>query len=213
MQNILDRVAKHLADAGIVLSVELNPPATTGDIDAAQSRIGFALPPAYVEFVTQFANGLTLYWTSDDDPFGSFELEPVANSVGGALEMRDWRFYDDDAARKYGFPYTDDSDLALVTNRLMHNWIPLHAEGNGDNFSLNLNPEGFGNVLFDHHSWLDGGTGANGFLMANDFTSFFESWSTVCFAQPKSLWWKSVLTDGGVDWASDQFDDRFRLKP
>ena len=213
MQKTLDRVAEHLAGAGISLNVELNRPATDGDIDSAELRIGFTLPPDYVEFVTQFANGLSLSWSTDDGPFASFELEPVANSVGGALEMRDWRFYDDAAAREYGFPYTDDPELALVTNGLMHNWIPLHTEGNGDNFSLNLNPEGFGHVVFDHHSWLDGGTGANGFLMANNFTSFFESWAIVCFAQPRSLCWKSVLTDGGVDWASSEFDDRFRLTP
>jgi len=211
MQKILDRVSKHLASVGVSFHAELNPPTTASDIESAQERIGFLLPPDYVDFVTGFANGLSISWSLDDGPFAAFELAPLESSVSSALGMRDWRFYDDDAAREYGFPYTADPELALVTNRLMHNWIPLHAEGNGDNFALNLNPDGYGNVVFDHHSWLDGGTGENGFLMGATLTSFLESWATVCFAQPKSLWWKSVLTDSGVDWASSEFDDRFRL--
>ena len=213
MQEILDRVSKHLSSVGIALHAKLNPTANASDIESAQTRIGFSLPPDYVDFVTRLANGLSISWASDDGPFASFELESVGDSVGGALEMRDWRFYDDEAAREYGFPYTDDPKLALDTNRSMHNWIPLHAEGNGDNFSLNLNPDGYGNVVFDHHSWLDGGTGANGFLMGTTLTYFLESWANVCFVQPRSLWWKSVLTESGVDWASSEFDDRFRLTP
>ena len=213
MQELLDRVSAHLSSLGISLDAELNPTATTSDIETAQKRIGFSLPADYIDFVTRFADGLSISWSTDDGPFAAFELESVGNSVDGALEMRDWRFYDADAAREYGFPYTDDPELALETNRLMHNWIPLHAEGSGDIFSLNLNPDGFGNVVFDHHSWLDGGTGANGILMGKTFTAFFESWATVCFAQPKSLWWKSVLSDTGVNWASSEFDDRIRLTP
>ena len=211
MQAVIDRVSKHLANCGVRLDCALNPTASSADIDAAQERIGFELPNSFVDFVTQFANGLTLSWIADGAS-AAFEMETVEDSVGSAIEMRDWRLYDEEAARAYGFPYVDDSELAIVTNRLMHNWIPFHAEGNGDYFSLNLNQDGYGNVIFDHHSdWLDGGTGTNGYLMSPDFASFFESWSEVCFSQPKSLWWKSVLSDQGVNWASDQFVDRFRL--
>ncbi len=211
MQVVIDRVSKHLASLGIRLKCALNPTADPAEIDAAQERIGQPLPSSYIQFVTQFANGLSLSWSTDAEPFASFDMEDVDSAVSGALSMRDWRFYNEESARKYGFPYVDDSELALVTNRLMRNWIPLHAVGNGDNFSLNLNEDGFGNVIFDDHSWLDGGSGDNGFLMAADFPTFFESWGAVCFCQPKSLWWKSVLTDNGVNWDSDQFDDRFRL--
>jgi len=212
MQAIIDRVATHLADIGIKLQCDLNPTATTVVVDAAQKRIGLALPESYIEFITQFANGLRITWNADDGPFASFEMETVESSTRGAMEMRNWRFYDDDAARDYGFPYVDDSDLASATNRLMHNWIPVHAEGNGDNFSINLNPNGFGSVIFDQHDWLDGGTGRNGCLMSSDFPSFFASWGSVCFCPPKSLLWKSVLAENGVNWVCNEFDDRFRLK-
>ena len=125
----------------------------------------------------------------------------------------EWRFYDESAAESYGFPYVDDPNAALLTNRLMHNWIPFYTEGNGDNFSISLNADGLGNVIFDQHDWLDGGTGHNGFLIAVDCHNFFDSWAQVCFSQPCGLWWKSVIGENGVDWRSDEFEDRFRLKP
>jgi len=197
----------------IELRCQLNPKSTTRDVDAAQKRLGFALPESYIEFITRLANGLELSWHADESPFASFEMATLQSSIDGALGMRDWRFYDDAAARKYGFPYVDDSELAMVTNRLMHNWIPIHAEGNGDHFSINLNPDGFGAVIFDQHDWLDGGTGHNGYIMAADLPAFIESWSAVCFSRPRSLWWKSVLYENGVNWGSNEFDDRFRVKP
>ena len=93
----------------------------------------------------------------------------------------------------------------------MHYWLPFQAEGNGDFLSINLNRAGQGQTVFDQHDWLDGGTGENGFQMADNLSEFVNSWAAVCFSLPKHLWWKSVLTDTGVDWSSDQFDDRFRI--
>jgi hypothetical protein len=127
--------------------------------------------------------------------------------------MRDWRLYSDDAALEYGFPHVKDSQLALRTNQMMHKWLPFHRVGNGDFLSVNVNSDGFGNVIFDAHDWLDGGTGDNGFLMAPDLMTFFEQWGNVCFCPPKTLWWKSVLTNDGIDWESEHFDREFRLTP
>ena len=214
MHKIIDRVSAHLDAVGVQLKLELNSKATRPEVDAAQHKLGLSLPDTYIQFVTEYANGLRLSWDAGDDDaaFAVFEMATLESSIDGALGMRDWRFYDEPAAQKYGFPHVDDSDAALVTNRQMHNWIPFHAEGNGDNFSINLNADGFGNVIFDQHDWLDGGTGHNGNFMGTDLPTFIESWAQVCFSQPNGLWWKSVIGDSGVNWKSDEFDDRFRLK-
>ncbi len=211
MQAILDRVATHLAGYGVNLYCTLKPKASVEDVDAAHDRLGLALPDSYIEFITQFANGFELSWYSDNGGFAWFEMATMESSIDGVLGMRNWRFYDDVAACEYGFPYVDDSELALVTNRLMHNWLPIHAEENGDYFSINLNTAGMGCVIFDQHDWLDGGTGHNGFPMASDLPSFFKSWGMVCFSHPQSLRWKSVVGEDGVNWDSNEFDDRFRL--
>ncbi len=69
--------------------------------------------------------------------------------------MREWRFYDMKPRVSMGFHTLMDSELAFETNRLMRNWIPIHAEGNGDYFSINhKSGRCFGNVIFDQHDWL-----------------------------------------------------------
>jgi len=213
MLKAFERVRNHLSPMGIKLRCKLNPKATTRDVDNAHSRLGLALPQSYVEFVTQVANGFELSWRLKEGPFASFEMASLDASTDGMLGMREWRFYDDAAAAAYGFPYVDDSALAMKTNKLMHNWLPIHAEGNGDNFSINLNAGACGKLIFDQHDWLDGGTGNNGFVMSSDLPSFLESWANVCFSQPKGLWWKSVIGSDGVTWNSNEFDNRFRINP
>ena len=216
IQKAIDKVSSHLDAIGIKLECAINPSVPPREVEAAQKRLGLSFPEAYIQFVTNFSNGLQLSWDAGDDEgasFARFEMATLESSIDGILGMRDWRFYDEAAAENYGFPYVDDSEAALLTNRQMHNWIPFHAEGNGDNFSINLNGDGFGNVIFDQHDWLDGGTGHNGFLIAVDFYNFFDSWAQVCFSQPSGLRWKSVIGENGVDWSSDEFEDRFRLKP
>ena len=185
MLTTCDRVRKHLSTMGIKLRCKLNEKATMRDVDDANSRLGLALPESYVEFITQVANGFELSWRSKEGPFASFEMASLDASTDGMLGMRDGRFYDDAAAAAYGFPYVDDSALAFETNKRMHNWLPIHAEGNGDNFSIDLNSGECGKLIFDQHDWLDGGTGNNGFVMSSDLPSFLASWASVCFSQPK----------------------------
>lgn len=211
MLTAIEQVRSHLRTMGIKIHCKLNPKATMRDVDNANSRIGLALPESYVEFITQVANGFELSWRSKEKkgPFASFEMTSLDASIDGMLGMREWRFYDDTAAAAYGFPYVDDSALAIETNKRMHNWLPIHPEGNGDNFSIDL--ESGGKLILDQHDWLDGGTGDNGFLMASDLPSFLESWANVCFSYPQGLWWKSVIGSDGVTWTSDEFDNRFRI--
>ena len=210
MQEHFQRVASHLKTLGIRLHMEIQPPATSQDVKSAESRLELSLPPSYVEFVTTVANGLTVRWRADDGPLACFEMPPLSESVDGLLSMRDLRFYSEEKAKEYRFPYVDDSELAIETNRRMHYWLPFQADGNGDNLSVNIHRAGQGQIIFDQHDWLDGGTGANGLLMADTMPEFIESWASVCFCHPKSLWWKSVITEDGVDWGSDEFDPHFR---
>ena len=211
MQATFDRVAYHLQSLGIPLEVELNETVTSEAGNIVQEQLGVVLPESYLQFVTQFADGFQLRWSEPKGASTNFEMEGVESSLEGMLGMRDWRFYDEEGARKYGFPSVDDFELALDTNRRMHNWLPIYRVPNGDYISIDLNPDQLGQVIYDDHSWMDGGTGHNGYLMAPDITSFFQAWGSVCFSQPRSYWWKDVLAEAGVDWKSDQFDDRFRI--
>lgn len=211
MRETFTRVRNHLSALGIEFYCDLNPVATMRDIDEANGQLGRTLPDSYVEVVTEFANGFQLSWRIKDGPFAAFEMETLESSTEGMLGMPNWRLYDDAAAQEYGFPHTEDSELAMRTNQRMHHWFPFHQVGNGDYFSIDMNEDRFGSVILDQHDWLDGGTGDNGFIMASDLPSFLKAWGNVCFAQPKTLWWKSVIGSDGIAWDSDQFDDRFHI--
>ncbi len=211
MQNRIDRIVSHLGAFGVDVELDIHPAASAEDIADAERRLELSLPRAYVEFLSSFANGFSVEWRSDTGALSWFDMSPVRESVDQLLEMREWRFYSEDEAKEYGFPHVDDSQLAMTTNLVMHNWLPFHAEPNGDFFAIDLNSDRFGQIVFDRHDWLDGGTGQNGFPMEQTFPVFLESWASVCFSQPRSLFWKTVLSDCGVDWTSEQFDSRFRV--
>lgn len=211
MQKLFQQVASHLSGSGITPEMSFQPPADSDDISYAERQLDLSLPPTYVEFVTTVADGLSVHWHAGDRTLACFEMEPLHSSVEGLLGFRDWRLFSEDKAKEYGFPHVADPEIAMTTNRLMHYWLPFQQEGNGDYLSVNLNRAGEGQVIFDQHDWLDGGTGENGFFMADTISEFIESWASVCFSLPRSLWWKSVLTEKGVDWDSDEFDPRFRI--
>ena len=212
LSELFERVANHLANRGVESEIALSPVASMEDVDTLQRRLGLGLPDSYTGFITSVANGFEASWSAADRVFASMGMTSIDSSIEGVFAMRDWRFYDEAAARDYGFPHVDDSELAFETNRRMHNWLPIHALGNGDNISIDLNPDRLGRVILDQHDWLDGGTGYNGSVLGEDLPSFLAAWAKVCFATPKSLWWKSVINEQGVDWQSDEFDDWFRLQ-
>ncbi len=212
MRETFEKVRNDLSALGIEFHCDLNPAATMGDIDQANAQLGRSLPDSYVDFVTTCANGFEVSWRTKDGPFSAFVMESLESSTEGMLSMLNWRFYDEAAAKEYGFPHTDDPELAMRTNERMHRWFPFHQVGNGDYFSIDMNQDRFGVVILDQHDWLDGGTGDNGFIMASDLPSFFRAWGNVCFVEPRELYWKSVIGSNGIDWDSEQFDDRFCIK-
>ena len=96
----------------------------------------------------------------------------------------------------------------------MRKWVTVFSDGEGDRICLDagLDPPP---VVFDQHDWFDAGSGANGHVLAPTLLDFLTAWSRVCFQLPRELWWPEVFnSDGpGVNWSSDEFDDRFRLPP
>ena len=106
IQKTIDKVSSHLEAIGAKLECALNPSVTSREVDAAQKKLGLPLPDTYVQFITNFSNGLQLSWDAGDDGgarFARFEMATLESSIDGVLGMRDWRFYDEAAAESYGF--------------------------------------------------------------------------------------------------------------
>jgi hypothetical protein len=94
--------------------------------------------------------------------------------------------------------------------------IDFYAEI-GDGLEFGWSSKGR-NAPFANHEickldWYDGGSGENGHKIAESLIDFYSDWARVCFQFPSSLWWPGVLNKNGegIDWASDEFREPFRL--
>jgi hypothetical protein len=138
---------------------------------------------------------------------GGMRWPPIAKLVASHLHRskRSVEYNDN-----YDFHGVKDRHLARQTALRMRQWFRFHDEGNGDQFCIDTaaTPNA---VVFDQHDWCDGGSGANGAIMASSLPEFIEQWSKICFQNPKSNWWPSVLGGSGVDWTCDEFDSALRL--
>jgi hypothetical protein len=163
------------------------------------------------EFYAEVGDGMTFAWTGkgDDYPFANLQFPRHAEITIESLDKIKWRTEWNDS---YDFRYTKDPKLAKRTALRMRKWLLFHDEGNGDGFGLDtaIDPPP---VVFDKHDWYDGGTGENGHVLGRSLLEFYTSWASVCFQFPRSLYWPSVFnTSGdGVNWASDEFREPFRL--
>src|SRR5690606_16890339 len=132
--------------------------------------------------------------------FANFEVPDLEYLASMYTGWRDFALYSPEKAENYGFPYTDDPALAKRTAARMWHWLPVIEMWNGDLFCLDLG-EPSCPVIFNQHDWMDGGTGDNGRLMAENFRAFLVGWGSVCFQFPKPIYWPDcLLPSGGVAW-------------
>jgi hypothetical protein len=142
-------------------------------------------------------------------PFANHEickLDACApKSIDDVSWLTEWR---DD----YEFAHVEDSALAKRTALKMRKWLPLWGIGNGDCLCLDASADP-SPVLFNKHDWYDGGSGGNGHKIAESLIDFYSDWARVCFQFPSRLWWAGVFNKNGegIDWASDEFREPFRL--
>lgn len=207
---LFEQVVEFLEGSVAELEFKRGPAITREKLEQAQQKTGLPMPQSMIDFYFEVGDGLWFRWSSDDEsgPGGVFQFHSLDEYVEEAVSSSEYICELIDS--NYDFRFTDDPDLARRTIQRMRRWVPFHPEGNGDTFSLDtsLDPAP---VVFNQHDWLDGGNGDNGHVMANSLLQFCKEWSRVCFQCPKNLWWPEVLQDGGVNWASDQFSDTFRL--
>ena len=83
--------------------------------------------------------------------------------------------------------------------------IGIIAEGNGDYVSMELEN---GCISFENHNWDT----FNYYPMCSGFKKFFNQWSLISFQSGKSLSWASVLGIDGVDWNSEDYNEKFKRK-
>jgi hypothetical protein len=207
---LFERVAKHVKAQGCDVSFKRGSRVPTAAIDKARKKSAVPLPDSLLAFYQEVGNGLAFAWQSDDDdgPFASIAFPKLSEVVVESLDDLKWRVEWSDS---YGYQATGNPKLAKQTALRMRKWLAFHEDGEGNRFCLNTGAAG-NPVVFDQHDWMDGGSGKNGHVLGKSLIAFYRSWSKVCFQFPSSLWWPSVFRSrGGVDWASEEFREPYRL--
>jgi hypothetical protein len=204
---IFSRVAQFVRSRGVEVKFEMGKAVTARMVKAAQRKLPVRLPGSLIDFYREVGDGVEFRWIAADRVFAVVEFRPLKELVSTYLYRRSYSVEYDE---KYEYPHVTDRARAKLTATRMRHWIAFHFEGNGDEFALDtsVTPEP---VVFDQHDWYDGGDGGNGMPMGCSLLQFMEDWSRVCFHFPSSLWWPRVLTEAGVNWDSDEFDDKFRM--
>ncbi len=215
--DLFGRVRARLDELGVQATFGTGRPVIEcWDVWEVQDTIGRSIPDTLRLFYLEMGDGLTFRWQApgedENGPFAKLEI-PSLRSLGWAYHAwRDVVLYTPEKAESYGFPHTEDPALAKRTAGRMWDWIPVLAEGNGDTICIDLGSPS-APVIFHKHDWLDGGTGDNGFLMAESWGAFLSGWAGVCFQRPRSMFWASALGPSGVEWGGEQFREPFRLPP
>lgn len=215
-RQLLRSVKTHLRSLGIECSLRFGFPVFPWSLRTAERQFGFSLPDDLRSFYRSVGDGCTLKWlhrSSDGSELttgGGFEVPTLSRLVKNWIDRRNHVLYNETEGKEYGFPFTDDPDLAMKTAARMWSWLPVIHLPNGDQFSIDMTKPSQP-VVFDKHDWLDGGAGDNGFPMADSWECFIRTWAELCFQYPRSFRWPSVLRSPGVDWNSDQFNRNITL--
>lgn len=233
---MFERVMGFLESKEIEAVFKRGAPLTEGVIASARERLPVPLPESLIEVFREVGDGFSFYWSDgkpvpptpeqvrleleisrltntpfwlpemDDGKFsGAVVVSPLTELVAEHLKRMRWAIEYDSL---YDFPYVKDRHLAQSTIQRMRSWFCFFDVGNGDRLCLDTATDP-NCVVYDEHDWFDGGTGENGWMLGPTLPAFIDSWSQVCFQSPG--WWKSVLTESGVDWDHEEFDGRFRL--
>jgi cell wall assembly regulator SMI1 len=186
------------------------------DIWAAEDTMMRPLPDDLKQFYLAVGDGLCFRWEAESaekyPPFANLQIPSLSFLASQYLEWRESVLYSPDETEEYSFPYTKNPELAKRTAARMWHWLPVLVEGNGDQICIDLSTPSCP-VIFDRHDWMDGGSGDNGYLLAESWSFFLTRWAGVCFQFPKSLWWYSVLKPGGgVYWEGEDFRSPFIIR-
>ena len=208
---LFERVAEHVRRQGVKVRFERGEPLTPVAIELERAQAFIPVPPSLLDLYAEIGSGMEFAWSSKDNDrlFANHEIPRIEECAPKSFDNVSWlpEWQDDNE-----FPHVKDPALAKKTALKMRAWLRFISIGNGDSFCLDTSRDP-SPVLFNKHDWFDGGTGENGHQIADSLWDFYSQWAQVCFQFPRSLWWPVVFnkTGVGIDWASEEFQEPFRL--
>ena len=195
MHQYIEKVAARLDHLGVQFELKLCEPLAGAEAVEARDAVDSPWPAQLWELLTEFGNGFEFRW-----PANEVDAEPCCE-----IEFAGWRQIHQE--RGYLLAFLDelddqwfarvgDPELARMQARLARSWFPILTDANGDQIMLDART---GHVRLYLHDWFDGGSGDNGFFMAESLSRFFQYWSACCFAQTLGTL-DTVVGPYGVRW-------------
>lgn len=215
-KRLFEQVRTRLDSLGVNYSFyAARPVLECWDIWGAQYDMKRMLPKELCKFYLDMGDGLSFRWESEPENgalvFANLQMPSLESLVRQYFDWRNCVCYSPENAAEYGFPHTANPQLAIRTAARMWDWLPILYQGNGDQICIDLSEQSCP-VIFHKHDWMDGGSGENGFLLAENWNAFVTGWAGVCFQWPKSLFWDSELIPAkGVNWEGAEFLAPFRI--
>ena len=156
---------------GEVHTLLIKDVASEDEIRKAEQNLACSFPPDFRNALLKLSSHIEFFWTIDEDvldlPDGlssifcgdfQFGLSFLASAENSRKEWINIVFPD------YEDPY----------DRLFHNKLAFYEVGDGDLIALDLEKEGYGNVIYLSH---EGDEDAHGFILAHSFSEFLEEWT------------------------------------
>ena len=204
------RAERHLARLGLSATLNAGPTVSDATVEARRA-LSLPLPESLITFYRDVGDGVEFRWQAPDDDrvFANVEVPPLLDLVRSFEKRKAWDVVFDDA---FQWPYARDPARAKETALRIRGWLAFHCEGNGDAFCIDTAVDD-DRVVFNSHEWMGTNREDNRWADCGTFRQFLEGWAGVCFQFPRSLYWPEVLSGDRINWNSNLFDPRFRLRP
>lgn len=164
-------VAAIEAIGGEIQAFRVERPATQDAVDAAEQKLGIALPVSFKLTLLNFSRSAQLAWKLPEDFKLPTEFREIfAGDIHWSLE----KLVEIEESRKSWvrecFPNPHDP-----YDQHWHNKLAFHDVGNGDQLAIDLAEENLGAIVYLSH---DDGEG-HGFNLADSFEDLIQRWSLI----------------------------------
>lgn len=188
LQTELSEILAHLSKRGFeTRDLEFDPPAKPIEVDRAEAKLGFKLPPSFREVVTTVSSQIGFWWYSPD---GVEFPPPFRSNFSGQLEWSLEHISKYEQGRmgwvESVFPNADDAYDAV-----WHNKLAFSAIGNGDYLAIDLSPTNYERIVYLSHD--DGG--GHGHVLADDFADLLRRWVPLACAGAEDWQWLPFTND------------------
>lgn len=181
----LNAVHEHMKRVGECSILEVHDAVTRENADAICRANQVEIPEAVRSVYEDFGNGFELNWTYSNDEFewqGRFAWPELKAFVQDQVDWTEYLRWLDNEPDELA---VDNKALAREILSRMDDWMPFCTLCNGDLFCIDRRS---GGIVFHQHDWHDGGTGMNGWNVADNLETFITNWGSVCFSEPIRDW-------------------------